>query len=98
MHVDEIVRSCHLIPKMGPSVDPSWNSANIYELASDFYINTFIDESTHSVSQNHLHKSFRFAMNIHTSGKFLLQTLHVLQTLLVPTFTTVTTCHSCSTM
>jgi hypothetical protein len=36
VHVDEIVRPCHLIPKMGPSVDPSWNSGNVYELASDF--------------------------------------------------------------
>jgi hypothetical protein len=32
---------------------------------------TFIDELTHSVSQNHLHKSSQVSltMNIHTSGK-----------------------------
>jgi hypothetical protein len=52
VHVDEIVRSCHLIPKMGPSVDPSWNSANVYELASDFYINTFIDVDTFCISKS----------------------------------------------
>jgi hypothetical protein len=43
VHVDELVRPCHLIPKMGPSVDPRWTSANVYEVASDFYLNAFID-------------------------------------------------------
>ncbi|KAG0693939.1 hypothetical protein DFH29DRAFT_758614, partial [Suillus ampliporus] len=31
IHVDEIARPCHLIPRMGRSVDPRWTSANVYE-------------------------------------------------------------------
>ncbi|KAG2118402.1 Zn-finger domain-containing protein [Suillus clintonianus] len=50
IHVDEILRPCHLIPKMGHSVHPGWTSANVYELASDFYLNTFIDLNTFCIS------------------------------------------------
>ncbi|KAG0704055.1 hypothetical protein DFH29DRAFT_849443 [Suillus ampliporus] len=50
IHVDEIARPCHLIPRMGRSVDPRWTSANVYELASDFYLNTFIDLDTFCIS------------------------------------------------
>jgi hypothetical protein len=50
IHLDEILRPCHLIPKMGQSVDPRWTSANVYELASDFYLNTFIDLDTFHIS------------------------------------------------
>ncbi|KAG2051023.1 hypothetical protein BDR06DRAFT_998344 [Suillus hirtellus] len=50
IHVDEIIRPCHLIPKMGQSVNPTWTSANVYELASEFYLNTFIDLETFCMS------------------------------------------------
>ena len=50
IHVDEIVRPCHLIPKMGRTVDPRWKSADIYETASDFYLNDFIDVDMFCVS------------------------------------------------
>ncbi|KAG2079660.1 hypothetical protein BD769DRAFT_1561389 [Suillus cothurnatus] len=50
VHVDEIIRPCHLIPKMGQSVNPMWTSANVYELASEFYLNTFIDLETFCMS------------------------------------------------
>ncbi|KAG1775617.1 hypothetical protein EV702DRAFT_1115316 [Suillus placidus] len=50
IYIDEIVRPCHLIPKMGPSVDPGWTSANAYEMANDFYLNTFIDLETFCIS------------------------------------------------
>ncbi|KAG1807924.1 hypothetical protein EV424DRAFT_1575547 [Suillus variegatus] len=43
IHLDEMVCPCHLIPKMGPSVDPGWTSANVYETAHYFHFNTFID-------------------------------------------------------
>ncbi|KAG1825196.1 hypothetical protein EV424DRAFT_1471780 [Suillus variegatus] len=43
IHVDEIVRPCHLIPKMGPTVDLRLRSGNAYEVANDFYFNEFID-------------------------------------------------------
>ncbi|KAG2159432.1 uncharacterized protein EDB93DRAFT_1237560 [Suillus bovinus] len=43
IHVDEIVQPCHLIPKMGQSVDMTLRSGNAYEAANDFYFNQFID-------------------------------------------------------
>ncbi|KAG1842867.1 hypothetical protein DFJ58DRAFT_717888 [Suillus subalutaceus] len=43
IHVDEIIRPCHLIPKMGLSVEPRLRSGNAYEAANDFYFNEFID-------------------------------------------------------
>ncbi|KAG0698831.1 hypothetical protein DFH29DRAFT_983729 [Suillus ampliporus] len=43
IHIDEIVRPCHLIPKMGPTVDLRLRSGNAYEVANDFYFNKFID-------------------------------------------------------
>ncbi|KAG1886255.1 hypothetical protein F4604DRAFT_1969781 [Suillus subluteus] len=50
IHVDEIVRPCHLIPKMGQSVDTMLRSGNAYEVASDFYFNEFIDGKMFGVS------------------------------------------------
>ncbi|KAG2338903.1 hypothetical protein BDR05DRAFT_1040661 [Suillus weaverae] len=41
IYIDEI---------MGPSVDPGWTSANAYEMANDFYLNTFIDLETFCIS------------------------------------------------
>jgi hypothetical protein len=43
IHVDDIVRPCHLIPKMGESVDPMLIGGDAYEAANDFYFNDFID-------------------------------------------------------
>ncbi|KAG1803344.1 uncharacterized protein BJ212DRAFT_1285141 [Suillus subaureus] len=43
IHVNNIVRPYHLIPKMGPSVEPRLRSGNAYEAANDFYFNEFID-------------------------------------------------------
>jgi len=42
IHIDEVVCPCHLIPKMGPSVDPGWTSVNVYEMENDFYLNTLL--------------------------------------------------------
>ncbi|KAG2037136.1 hypothetical protein BDR03DRAFT_1011055 [Suillus americanus] len=43
IHVDEIVWPCHLIPKMGQTVDVRLRSRNAYEVANDFYFNELID-------------------------------------------------------
>ncbi|KAG1816422.1 uncharacterized protein BJ212DRAFT_1446949 [Suillus subaureus] len=43
IHVDNIVRPCHLIPKMGPSVELRLRSGNAYKATNDFYFNEFID-------------------------------------------------------
>ncbi|KAG2040381.1 hypothetical protein BDR03DRAFT_932668 [Suillus americanus] len=50
IHVDEIIRPCHLIPKMGQLVNPTWTSMNVYELVSEFYLNPFIDLETFCMS------------------------------------------------
>ncbi|KAG1764172.1 hypothetical protein EV702DRAFT_1189751 [Suillus placidus] len=50
IHVDEIVRPCHLIPKMGQSVDVTLRRGNAYEVVNDFYFNEFIDSEMFSVS------------------------------------------------
>ncbi|KAG2100459.1 uncharacterized protein F5147DRAFT_813133 [Suillus discolor] len=50
IHIDEIARPCHLIPRMGQTVDRGWTSANVYESTSDFYLNSFIDLDTFCMS------------------------------------------------
>ncbi|KAG1886054.1 hypothetical protein F4604DRAFT_1877992 [Suillus subluteus] len=50
IHVDKITHPCHVIPKMGQSIDHGWTSTNVYELASDFHLNTYIDLDTFSMS------------------------------------------------
>lgn len=50
IHVDEIVRPCHLIPKMGQSVDVTLRSGNAYEVVNDFFFNEFIDSEMFCVS------------------------------------------------
>lgn len=43
IHVDEIIRPCHLILKMGQSVDTRLITGNAYEAANEFHFNDFID-------------------------------------------------------
>ncbi|KAG2158757.1 uncharacterized protein EDB93DRAFT_1076697, partial [Suillus bovinus] len=50
IHVDEIVQPCHLIPKMGQSVDTTLRSENAYEAVNHFYFNQFIDGEMFGVS------------------------------------------------
>ncbi|KAG2152586.1 uncharacterized protein EDB93DRAFT_1239922 [Suillus bovinus] len=50
IHVDKILHPCHLIPRMGQSINSGWTSANAYKLATDFYLNTFIDLDTFCIS------------------------------------------------
>ncbi|KAG1850231.1 hypothetical protein DFJ58DRAFT_716846 [Suillus subalutaceus] len=38
IHVDEIACPCHLIPKMGHSVDPGWTSANVFDLTFNGFL------------------------------------------------------------
>ncbi|EPQ49998.1 hypothetical protein GLOTRDRAFT_26531, partial [Gloeophyllum trabeum ATCC 11539] len=41
--LDDIFRSCHLIPKFGTSVSPEWSSENVLEKCKTFYLNSWID-------------------------------------------------------
>ncbi|KAG0708022.1 hypothetical protein DFH29DRAFT_979602 [Suillus ampliporus] len=43
VHLDDIVRPCHLIPKWGPKINLEWTSDNVYELSQSFFFNHFID-------------------------------------------------------
>ena len=48
--VNDLVRPCHLIPKMGQSVDRGWTGGNVYEAANDFYLNAYIDVDMFCIS------------------------------------------------
>ena len=37
--VNQIVRSCHLIPKFGTKIGRSWNAENVLALADHYYVN-----------------------------------------------------------
>lgn len=41
--LDSIRCSCHLIPVFGSKVNPLWNSTNILESCSSFFVNPYID-------------------------------------------------------
>lgn len=40
--VTEIMRSCHLIPQWGKSIDRTWTQENIYEKCDVFYVNPYL--------------------------------------------------------
>ncbi|KAJ7059962.1 Zn-finger domain-containing protein [Mycena amicta] len=40
--VEQIVRSCHLIPKCGAEIDSTWTRSNVLDLAPVFYYNPYI--------------------------------------------------------
>ena len=48
--VNGLVRPCHLIPKMGQSVDRGWTGGNVYEAANDPYLNAYIDVDMFCIS------------------------------------------------
>lgn len=37
--VNQIVRSCHLIPKFGAKIGRNWNAENVLDAADYFYLN-----------------------------------------------------------
>ncbi|KAL6300198.1 hypothetical protein BKA93DRAFT_740929 [Sparassis latifolia] len=43
VHVDDLMRPCHLVLKCGTSIDNTWTTDNVYKKASTFYLNPFID-------------------------------------------------------
>ncbi|KAF8121357.1 hypothetical protein K438DRAFT_1913726 [Mycena galopus ATCC 62051] len=40
--VQDIVRSCHLIPVFGRAVDPGWTSNSVLDLCKSFYLNPYL--------------------------------------------------------
>ncbi|TFK70185.1 hypothetical protein BDN72DRAFT_870442 [Pluteus cervinus] len=50
--VDNIGRSVHLFPKLGPVVDPEWTSSNVLDQADTFFVNPFSDRDIYyTISQ-----------------------------------------------
>lgn len=45
--VSDIVRSAHLLPCFDASVPPDWDSDNVLDKCSRFFLNSFKDRSTH---------------------------------------------------
>ncbi|KAF8143444.1 hypothetical protein K438DRAFT_1911066 [Mycena galopus ATCC 62051] len=40
--ITQIVRSCHLIPRFGRRIDPTWNSENVLDCCKEFYLNPYL--------------------------------------------------------
>ena len=43
VELEDIVRSCHLIPKFGSVVSLDWTRDNVYDRCNKFFVNPFID-------------------------------------------------------
>lgn len=43
--ITDIVRSCHLIPHWGRSIDVTWSQENVYEKCKKFYLNPYLRHS-----------------------------------------------------
>ncbi|KAH9857831.1 hypothetical protein C2E23DRAFT_720065 [Lenzites betulinus] len=47
--VEDIVRSCHLIPDFGAVAPREWTSSTVLEQCSSFYVNSFADRNTYKL-------------------------------------------------
>jgi hypothetical protein len=59
--ITEIVRSCHLIPVFGRSVDPTWTSDRVLDQAKFFYLNPYL--------RHHDFYLFRYLVDSYNSRK-----------------------------
>ncbi|KAJ6527883.1 hypothetical protein DFH09DRAFT_935537 [Mycena vulgaris] len=59
--ITDIVRSCHLIPVFGRSVDPTWTSDRVLDQAKSFYLNPYL--------RHHDFYLFRYLVDVHTAKK-----------------------------
>ncbi|KAF8207986.1 hypothetical protein K438DRAFT_1574672 [Mycena galopus ATCC 62051] len=59
--VQDIVRSCHLIPVFGRAVDPGWTSNSVLDLCKSFYLNPYL--------RHHDFYLFRYLVAVHASKK-----------------------------
>ncbi|KAJ7893406.1 hypothetical protein B0H14DRAFT_3081378 [Mycena olivaceomarginata] len=59
--VTDIVRSCHLTPVFGRSVDPTWTSENVLDTCKSFYFNPYL--------RHHDFYLFRYLVDLHTSRR-----------------------------
>ena len=47
--VNRIIQSCHLVGKSGLEINHEWTMDNVLDIASQFYLNTYIDVDTFMV-------------------------------------------------
>ncbi|KAF8124506.1 hypothetical protein K438DRAFT_2154332 [Mycena galopus ATCC 62051] len=59
--VTDIVRSCHLIPRFGRRVDPTWTSENVLDHCKEFYLNPYL--------RHHDFFLFRYSVDLYISRK-----------------------------
>ncbi|KAJ7183395.1 hypothetical protein C8R46DRAFT_884092 [Mycena filopes] len=59
--VTDILRSCHLIPAFGRSIDPTWSSDQVLDQSKSFYLNPYL--------RHHDFYLFRYLMDLYTSRK-----------------------------
>jgi hypothetical protein len=51
IHVDCILRACHLLPVYGPNFVPPWvNFTNVLDSYPAFYVNKFIDHHANEIA------------------------------------------------
>lgn len=48
VNIDRIIKTCQLLPKFptGPSIPRAWFSGRVMDLATDFYLNRYLDHYT----------------------------------------------------
>jgi hypothetical protein len=59
--VTDILRSCHLIPVFGRSVNPTWTSATVLDRCTYFYLNPYL--------RHHDFFLFRYLVDVDASKK-----------------------------
>ncbi|KAJ7689554.1 hypothetical protein B0H17DRAFT_937114, partial [Mycena rosella] len=59
--ITDILRSCHLIPVFGRSVDPTWTSETVLDLCKSFYLNPYL--------RHHDFYLFRYLVDLYDSRK-----------------------------
>lgn len=59
--VSQILRSCHLIPIFGKSVDPMWTADRVLDQCKSFYLNPYL--------RHHDFYLFRYLVDLYDSRK-----------------------------
>ncbi|KAJ7862571.1 hypothetical protein B0H13DRAFT_1900002 [Mycena leptocephala] len=59
--ITDIVRSCHLIPRFGRRIDPTWTSENVLDRFKEFYLNPYL--------RHHDFFLFRYSVDLYISRK-----------------------------
>lgn len=47
IRLDDVVRSCQLIPRFDGAVNRLWTTDNVLDLCLDFYVNNYLDRDSY---------------------------------------------------